>query len=61
IRTGLRGTVTPARIEALRRLGVHSFLLAPWQVGERRESVFDLAVAAIADALPGVVASVLEG
>jgi probable F420-dependent oxidoreductase len=55
IRTGLRGTVTPARMTALRELGVDSFLLAPWQVGQRRESIQDLPVDAIADALPALV------
>jgi len=55
IRTGLRGTVTPARMAALRQAGVDSFMLAPWQVGERRESIRDLPVAAIAEALPNMV------
>jgi probable F420-dependent oxidoreductase len=55
IRTGLRGTVTPERMAALRELGVDSFLLAPWQVGERRESVYDLPVQEIADALPDLI------
>jgi probable F420-dependent oxidoreductase len=59
IRTGVKGAVTAERVQALRKLGVTSLLLAPWQIGERRESLFDLPVAAIADALPGAVASVL--
>ena len=59
IRTGVKGRITPERVHALRGLGVTSLLLAPWQVGERRESVFDLPAAAIADALPELVASVL--
>lgn len=59
IRTGIRGTVTPERVRAVRELGVTSLLLAPWQIGQRRESVFDIPVPAIADALPDMVASVL--
>ncbi|MGE0777857.1 TIGR03619 family F420-dependent LLM class oxidoreductase [Mycolicibacterium sp.] len=55
IRTGLRGTVTRERMAALRELGVHSFLLAPWQVGERRESIHDLPIEVIAAALPQLV------
>ncbi|GAA5063660.1 putative F420-dependent oxidoreductase [Thermocatellispora tengchongensis] len=55
IRTGIRGTVTRARMAALRELGVDSFLLAPWQIGERRESIHDLPVHDIAGALPELV------
>ncbi|TDD33108.1 TIGR03619 family F420-dependent LLM class oxidoreductase [Actinomadura sp. KC06] len=58
IRTGIRGTVTRARMTALRELGVDSFLLAPWQIGERRESVYDLPVDDIAAALPDIVESI---
>lgn len=60
IRTGLRSTVTPERIAALRALGVDSFLLAPWQIGQRRESVHDLPVEALADALPPLLESILQ-
>ncbi|WP_143020248.1 TIGR03619 family F420-dependent LLM class oxidoreductase [Sinosporangium album] len=55
IRTGIRGTVTRDRLDALRELGVDSFLLAPWQIGERRESIYDLPVNVIVDALPELV------
>ncbi|WP_123024347.1 TIGR03619 family F420-dependent LLM class oxidoreductase [Mycolicibacterium stellerae] len=55
VRTGLRGSITPTRVANLRDLGVNSFLLAPWQVGERRQSIHDLDVSAIADALPNMV------
>jgi hypothetical protein len=58
IRTGLKGAVTPERLAALQRMGVDSFLLAPWQIGERRESVHDVPAGAIIDALPGIVAAI---
>jgi probable F420-dependent oxidoreductase len=55
VRTGLRGAITPTQIAAVRELGVDSILLAPWQIGERRPSIHDIDVAAIADALPNLV------
>jgi len=54
-RTGLRGAVTPSSVRALRELGVDSLLLAPWQIGERRSSIHNLDVDAIAAALPNLV------
>ncbi|MEE6140158.1 TIGR03619 family F420-dependent LLM class oxidoreductase [Mycobacterium sp. 050128] len=55
IRTGLRGSVTPVKVAQLRELGADSLLLSPWQVGERHESIHDVDVSAIADALPNLV------
>jgi probable F420-dependent oxidoreductase len=52
VRTGLRGTVTHERVAALRAMGVDSFVLAPWQIGPRRDSVYDVRVDAIAEHLP---------
>ncbi len=59
IRTGIKGAVTPERVEALHEIGVDALLLAPWQIGERRASVFDQPASVIADALPDAVAAVM--
>lgn len=61
IRTGIKGTLTRERLDAVAALGIDSLLVAPWQVGERRESVFDQTVGAISEALPRLVKSVLGG
>lgn len=55
IRTGIKGTLSAERVAAVRALGVDALIVAPWQIGERRDSVFDQPVAALADALPDVV------
>ncbi|MBN9109400.1 MAG: TIGR03619 family F420-dependent LLM class oxidoreductase [Pseudonocardia sp.] len=55
VRTGLRGRVTTERVRALRDLGVDAFLLAPWQVGPRRESVHEPAVSTLIEELPAMV------
>jgi probable F420-dependent oxidoreductase len=61
IRTGIKGALTEDRLEAVTALGIDALLVAPWQIGERRESVFDQTAAAIRDALPPLVKSVLGG
>jgi len=55
IRTGLRGRVTPERVAAMRDLGVGAFLLAPWQIGPRRESVHEPPVPTLIQELPAMV------
>jgi alkanesulfonate monooxygenase SsuD/methylene tetrahydromethanopterin reductase-like flavin-dependent oxidoreductase (luciferase family) len=59
IRSGIKGTLTAERVGAVRAMGVDSLLLAPWQIGERRESVFDQPLDALIEALPATVERVL--
>lgn len=58
IRSGIRGTLTPERIDALRDLGVDALVIAPWQLGPRRDSIFDLPVRELIDALPGAITAI---
>lgn len=55
IRTGLKGRVTPERLQGLQKLGVAAFFASPWQLDDSRTWIYDVTVERVADALPGFV------